>query len=258
MQSLTFSNAVRPAARMQVDGESIAADITFEQFSAYSKKKAAGRRAGLGLPVSCRSDGLDDPSVHEPATVADANNKGAAEHTTPKDTKEEGGLPKMPDMPDMPKMPSFGFGGSDDNAIEKEIEELKAKLEAAPENEKEEIQKQLTEAEAKKDGKLGLPKMPDMPDMPKMPSFGFGGSDDDAKDKDEEGEQAKEDDSGVFGKIGGFGSGLLDKAGGLNPLADKELERLEAKLAAVSAEDKEAVQIEIDAYKKKKEEGGIW
>ena len=70
-------------------------------------------------------------------------------------------------------------------------------------------------------------------------------------------ETEKEEDGGMFGKIGGFGSGLMGKAGSLNPMSgDKDLEALEKKLADAADGEKEAIQKEIDEHKAKKEEGG--
>ena len=93
-------------------------------------------------------------------------------------------MPGMPDieMPDL-KMPSFGFGGDKDE-----------------EKEGENVEKEGTQ----------LPEMPDMPDMKldmKLPSFGFGGGGD---GDPAEGEDDAEADGGMFGKIGGFGGGLMD------------------------------------------------
>merc|ERR1711968_14232 len=71
--------------------------------------------------------------------------------------------------------------------------------------------------------------------------------------------KAKKEEGGMFGGISSFGGGLMDKAGGLNPLSgDKELEELEKKLADAAVGDKEAIQKEIDEYKAKKEEGGMF
>jgi len=234
---------------MEINGEKITSDITFEAFSAHTKKKSTERRAALGIPVSCRSDGVDDQAAHDPNVVGKDDGQTAADtHTNArKDKNQSSGLPKMPELPDisMPSMPSFGFGGSDDTAIDQELEDLRAKLLTAPENEKEVVQKEIDETEAKKKGKLpSLPKMPEM----KMPSFGFGGGDSVDK-KGEDGEKGKEDEGGMFGKIGGF-------AGGLNPMSgDKDLKALEKKLAEAADGDKEAIQKEIDEHKAKKEEG---
>merc|ERR1719240_805101 len=109
-------------------------------------------------------------------------------------------------------------GGLNPLSGDKELEELEKKLADAADGDKEAIQKEIDEYKKK-----------------------------------------KEEDGGMLGGISSFGGGLMDKAGGLNPMGgDKELEELEKKLADAADGDKEAIQKEIDEYKAKKEEGGMF